>query len=125
MTFHRFLHPALALPLAFPLVLCLLLIGLAMHGVAPISAQGPDTFAVKGRVSNGTSGGPVPSNLPINLHAVAQEAGRVATHNTTTDDEGKFTFEAVAPLGSDGSYVLVMDYADMRYSELLESDALG
>ncbi len=125
MTFHRFLHPALALPLAFPLVLCLLLIGLALHGVDPIAAQGLDTFAVKGRVSNGTSRGPVPSNLPITLHAVAQEVGRVATYNTTTDEEGKFTFEAVAPLGSDGSYVLVMDYADMRYIELLDSAALA
>ena len=125
MTFHRFLHPALGLPLAFPMVLCLLLISSAMHGSAPIAAQAPDTLAVKGKVSNGTSGGQVPSNLPVTLHAIAQDAGRVATYNTATDEEGGFTFEEIAPLGSDGSYVLVMDYADMRYSELLDSGALA
>ena len=125
MNLHSFLHPALVLPLAFPLVLCLLLISLVMHGAAPVAAQVPDTFAVKGKVSNGTIGGQVPSNLPVTLHAIAQDAGRVATYNTATDEEGEFTFEAITPLGSDGSYVLVMDYADMRYSELLDSYALA
>ena len=123
-TFHNFLHPALALPLAFPLVLCLLLISLAMHGTSVVEAQEPETVTVAGRAINGTGGGDIPAALPITLHAVDQVEGRVATYNATTDEDGNFAFSDVAPLVS-GSYALVMDYAGMRYSELLVPDDLS
>ena len=124
MTFHSFPHPALALPLAFPLVLCLLLIGIIMHEESVIEAQGPGTISVTGQAVNGTDGGETPASLPITLHAIDQVAGSVATYNATTDAGGGFTFNSVVPLAG-GSYALVMDYADMRYSELLETADLA
>ena len=124
MSFHNFLHPALALPLAFPLVLCLLLISLSMLGPTILLAQGTETITVEGQAVNGTGGGAMPSTLPISLHAIDQIAGRVATYSATTDERGRFAFNDVIPL-SGGSYALVMDYEGMRYSELLESGDLS
>ena len=124
MTLHSFPHPALALPLAFPLVLCLLLITMAFRGAPTISAQEPEAFTVNGAAVNRTDGGPIPASMPISLHAIDPVAGRVATYNGTTDDQGKFAFDNVTPV-SGGSYVLVMDYEGMRYSELLESTDMG
>lgn len=120
MTFHSLAHPSPALPLA----LCLLLIALAIHTPTTINAQGAETTKVQGVVVNGTEGGPIPASLPVSLHAIDPVAGRVATYNATTGREGGFAFEEVAPV-TGGSYVLVMDYEGMRYSELLESEDLG
>ena len=113
-----------ALPLAFPLVVCLLMIGVALHTPDSLRAQEPETVIVQGIASNGTDGGPVPANMPITLHAIDQVAGRVATYTSTIDPNGAFTFREVKPLAG-GSYVLVMDYEGMRYSELLESEELA
>ena len=123
MKLHVFLHRGLTLPFAFLLAFCLLLVGLALPNVPALAAQGPGTLTVRGQVVNGTEGGDVPSLLPVTLHAVDQVQGRVATYNGTTDERGSFLFQEVEPLGG-GSYVLVTDYAGMRYSELLESDDL-
>ncbi|MDE2938138.1 MAG: hypothetical protein OXR67_04370 [Chloroflexota bacterium] len=124
MTFHSFLHPAWALPLAFPLVLCLLLITLALHSGTTVSAQGSETVKVEGVAINGTEGSPIPASFPVSLHTIDPVAGRVATYNATTDSQGRFAFEEVSTVAG-GSYVLVMDYEGMRYSELLESDDLS
>ena len=119
MSLHGFPHPAPVIHLAFPLALCLLLIAVAAHGPDTLHAQGPETVTIAGSAVNGTAGGAVPADLPVTLHAIDGVAGRVATYDATTDGEGVFAFEGVSPLPG-GSYVLVMDFAGMRYSSLLE-----
>ena len=103
---------------AFVLGLLILLTAAAYGGTIPgIAAQ--ESVSVQGIAVNGTAGGAVPTDLPIMLHAIDPAAGRVATQETTTDAAGRFAFAAVAaPPG--GSFVLVMDYAGMRYNSLLE-----
>ncbi len=103
---------------AFVLGLLILLTAAAYGGTIPgIAAQ--ESVSVQGKAVNGTAGGVVPADLPIMLHAIDPAAGRVATQETTTDAAGRFAFAAVAaPPG--GSFVLVMDYAGMRYNSLLE-----
>ncbi len=120
MTVHSFAHPTLAIPLA----LCLLLITLAMHTPETAGAQGPETIRVEGIAINGTEGGPVPAALSISLHAIDPIAGRVATYNATTDSKGRYAFEEVATIAG-GSFVLVMDYEGMRYSELVDTANLA
>ena len=124
MTLHSFPHSALALPLALPLIFCLLLIVLAMHGPSTLLAQSPDVASVRGGLVNGTEGGETPSGLPVTLHAIDSLEGRVASYNATSDEAGNFLFEGVARVDG-GSYVLVADYHGMRYSELLESGNLA
>ena len=124
MSFHGFPHPPLALLLAFPLLLCLLLTGLAAHVPRPILAQGADSFSFQGVLENGTEGGEVPSGLPVTLHAVDSLEGKVASYNATSGEDGSFIFENVARVDG-GSYVLVADYDGMRYSELVEPADLG
>ena len=119
MTVHILPHPAPVLLLA----LCLLLIAVAFHSTTSVNAQAPESMDVQGTAVNGTPGGPAPSSIPMSLHAIDPVAGRVATYSSTTDDEGKFAFDNVLPVAG-GSYVLVMDYEGMRYSELLESTDL-
>ena len=124
MTSHSFPHPALALPLAIPLVLCLLLIALSFHTPTTAYAQDAEVVKVQGVAVNGTEDSPIPASLTISLHAIDPVAGRVATYSATTDSEGKFAFDKVDRVAG-GSYVLVMDYQGMRYSELLESADLA
>ncbi|MYC29824.1 MAG: carboxypeptidase regulatory-like domain-containing protein [Chloroflexi bacterium] len=124
MSFHPLPDRAIGLPLVFTLALCLLFAGLALHGPSPLLAQVPEEFSISGHAVNGTAGGSVPGNLPVDLHAIDGLAGRVATYNATTDDEGAFSFEGIAPIPG-GSYVLVMDFDGMRYSSLLEGDEVG
>ena len=124
MAFRSFSYSARALPLAYCLVLCLLLAAMTFRSATTLNAQGNEAVKVQGIAVNGTEGGRIPSSLPISLHAIDPIAGRVATYNATTDAEGKFAFEDVAPVAG-GSYVLVMDYESMRYNELLESTKLG
>lgn len=107
-----------------PLLLALALLLLAAAGYAAIPPETaaqetpPATINIRGAAVNGTAGGLVPANLPLTLHAIDPTAGRVATAETVTDGQGNFRFAAVAaPAG--GSYVLVMDYAGMRYNSLL------
>ena len=103
---------------AFVLGLLILLTAAAYSGTIPgIAAQ--ESVSVQGMAVNGTAGRAVPADLPIMLHVIDPAAGRVATQETTTDADGRFAFAAVAaPPG--GSFVLVMDYAGMRYNSLLE-----
>ena len=108
---------------------CLAVAGLGVGhpaGGHPAWAQDPaaGTVVVAGVVENGTAGGDIPANLPLTLHSVDPAAGRVATLETTTDDQAAFRFDA-PPLPAGGSYVLVMDYAGMRYSSLLEERPRG
>ena len=124
MTLQPSPRPARLLRLVFLPLLCLLLLTLALFPPASLAAQGPEAITLSGRVVNGTEGGEIPATLPITLHAIDSLAGRVATYNGMTDEQGGFTFGAVAPLNG-GSYVLVMDYAGMRYSELLEAADLS
>lgn len=112
----------------FLLGLVMLLLAAGGYGAAPpeMAAQErpPATISVQGVAVNGTAGGAIPANLPITLHAIDPTAGRVATAETTTDGQGNFRFEDVAaPAG--GSYVLVMDYAGMRYNSLLAAADLA
>lgn len=107
-----------------PFLLALALFLLAAAGYAAIPPETaaqetpPDTINIRGATVNGTAGGLVPANMPLTLHAIDPTAGRVATAETVTDGQGNFRFAAVAaPAG--GSYVLVMDYAGMRYNSLL------
>ena len=88
-------------------------------GGAPAGAE---MVAVQGLVVNGTGGGATPAEQPITLHTIDRAAGRVATAEATTDAAGRFRFEDVA-IRDGRNYVLVMDYAGMRYSELLEPGA--
>lgn len=109
------------------LALLLLLAAAGGYGLRPpeMAAQEspPATLNVHGAAVNGTAGGAVPAHLPITLHAIDPVAGRVATVETATDGQGNFRFAALAaPAG--GSYVLVMDYAGMRYNSLLTAAEL-
>ena len=110
--------------MAFPLALCLALTVMVMAGPALIWAQEPEAFSISGNAVNGTTGGSVPGDLPVDLHVIDGVAGRVATYNATTDEEGAFTFDGITPIPG-GSYVLVMDFDGMRYSSLLEGDDVG
>ena len=114
------------MPTAFLLVICLVLVAivLGMGRPASLSAQEAGEFSISGNAVNGTAGGSVPGNLPVDLHAIDGLAGRVATYNATTDDAGAFSFEGITPIPG-GSYVLVMDFDGMRYSSLLEGDGVG
>lgn len=109
--------------MAFTLALGLALVVLALLVPGPLLAQEPDKFSISGDAVNGTAGGAVPGNLPVDLHAIDGLAGRVATYNATTDEAGAFEFEGITPVPG-GSYVLVMDFDGMRYSSLLEGDDL-
>ena len=108
---------------ALVLGLVILLAAVGYGGMAPgVGAQ--ESVSVQGVAVNGTAGGAVPADLPIMLHAIDPVAGRVATVETTTDAGGRFEFTAVAaPAG--GSFVLVMDYAGMRYNSLLDAADLA
>ncbi len=123
MTVHFFHSRRLALPLMVSLFALLLMLGFSGPGLTPIFAQEPATIAVRGQVINGTDGGAVPANHPISLHVIDPLAGRVGTYDATTDGDGAFSFADVEPVDG-GSYVLVMDYEDMRYSELVEAGDL-
>ena len=106
----------------------MLLLAAGGYGAAPPFAAAqetpPATVSVQGLAVNGTAGGAIPADLPITLHAIDPTAGRVATAETATDGQGNFRFEEVtAPAG--GSYVLVMDYAGMRYNSLLAAADLA
>jgi hypothetical protein len=116
-------HPALAVLPVLCLVLYLLLFAMVFYPPAIVNAQGSGAVKVQGIAVNGTERGAIPASAPISLHAIDPVAGRVATYNSATDEEGRFVFEEVAPVAG-GSYVVVMDYAGMRYSELLESSEL-
>ncbi len=118
----------------------ILLMCAALSGSAILSVQGTqaqendlqnqDTAAeaerigVQGVAVNGTAGGETPANMPITLHSIDRVAGRVATVEATTDQNGGFRFDQVTLLAG-GSYVLVMDYAGMRYNALLEPAELA
>ena len=119
MILHQHDHPALALPLTFSMFVCLLLMGLHIYNPPILDAQGPETISVAGKIVNGTAGGNIPTGADIALHAIDGDAGGVATYNASSDDQGSFLFEGVVPLAG-GSYVLVMDYAGMRYNSLIE-----
>lgn len=108
---------------ALVLRLVILLAAVGYGGtLAEVGAQ--ESVSVRGVAVNGTAGGAVPADLPIMLHAIDPAAGRVATVETVTDAGGRFEFAAVAaPAG--GSFVLVMDYAGMRYNSLLEAGDLA
>lgn len=125
MSFQPFLRAPLrvhmVLLLGMFLALCLLLAVIAVRGPDPLLAQQPVEFSISGKAVNGTAGGSVPGNLPVALHAIDGLAGRVATYNATTDEEGAFVFEGITPIPG-GSYVLVMDFDGMRYSSLLDGD---
>lgn len=124
-------------PLARALTLTLLLY-LAAAGAGLLPAQetlaqetdagaadsGVEEVVVRGFAVNGTAGGAIPADRPITLHTIDRTAGRVATAETTTDPAGGFRFEDV-PLLEGRSYVLVMDYAGMRYNSRLEPAALA
>ena len=96
---------------------------LAAQETADGGATAPTALTVQGVAVNGTEGGGIPANRPITLHVIDPLAGRVATAEAVTDERGAFSFEDVTPVAG-GSYVLVMDYADMRYNSLLGSTAL-
>ena len=97
---------------------------LAQETDAGAAGAGTEGVAVQGFAVNGTAGGEIPAGRPITLHTIDRTAGRVATTETTTDPAGGFRFEDV-PLLEERSYVLVMDYAGMRYNSLLEPAALA
>ena len=109
----------MALTLVLPVAVCLLLMGSNLLDTQTLDAQGPETLNVAGKIVNGTAGGNIPTGADIALHAIDGDAGGVATYNAATDDLGNFLFEGVVPLAG-GSYVLVMDYAGMRYNSLIE-----
>lgn len=109
---------------AFILGLTLLWAAVGGYGGAVPGIGAQESVSVRGAAVNGTAGGSVPADLPIMLHAIDPTAGRVATAETVTDGGGGFEFAAVAaPAG--GSFVLVMDYAGMRYNSLLEAGDLA
>ena len=95
--------------------------GVNLLSVQAAAAQ--ETVTVQGVAVNGTAGGEAPANLPVTLHSIDPVAGRVAAVEATTDDSGGFRFDEVALLDR-ARYVLVMDYAGMRYNSLLEPEAL-
>ena len=117
-------YSALAIPLTFPMLVCLLLMGLDMYNPSMLDAQGLETISVAGKIVNGTAGGDVPTGADIALHAIDGDAGGVATYNATSDEQGNFLFEGVVPLAG-GNYVLVMDYAGMRYNALIDGEESG
>ena len=115
--------PGLWRPLAALVLGLVILLAAVYGGMAPgVGAQ--ESISVQGIAVNGTAGGAIPADLPIMLHTIDPVAGRVATVETTTDAGGGFEFAAVAaPAG--GSFVLVMDYAGMRYNSLLDAADLA
>lgn len=113
----------MALTLVLPVVVCLLLMGSHLLDIQTLDAQGPETVNVAGKIVNGTAGGNLPTGADVALHAIDGDAGGVATYNATTDNLGNFLFEGVVPLAG-GSYVLVMDYAGMRYNALIVGEAI-
>ncbi|MCH9018098.1 MAG: carboxypeptidase regulatory-like domain-containing protein, partial [Chloroflexi bacterium] len=85
----------------------------------PGSAQ--EVVSIKGRVVNGTSGAEAPGALPVLLLATDQDGRVAATAQGLTDDTGGFEFGDL-PLLDAGQYIFSVDYAGVRYGEVLSPE---
>ncbi len=97
-----------------------LLLSLGMILPAMALAQGPQV--VTGKLTNGTSDGPVPAGVEVTLHAV-QSSASVETKVAETDEEGEFEIE-VPMLDDAVSYVVSLTYEGAIYGRPLDFSGL-
>jgi mono/diheme cytochrome c family protein len=93
---------------------------LSFDYISPELMRAEGTGAVTGVVSNGTSGAPLPPDLPIVLHGF--DGLEEAVTLTTTTVEGAFHFDAV-PYRAGRRFIATTTYAEVLYgSEVLAFD---
>ena len=81
-------------------------------GGAEVWAQEPGTLS--GQVRNGTADGPAPGGVEVMLRYVGPDAG-VHDLQTTTSDDGSFTFEGLPESGS-AAFFLGVTYQGVSYT---------
>ena len=109
------------LPVRCGIFAALIAVALALAALIPaaLSAQSPEPASVSGVLVNGTGGGATPSDIPVLLHVFAGAGGAVETRETLSDADGRFQFDDVPPLPSEGSAALVVSYGGAAYRRVL------
>jgi hypothetical protein len=75
-----------------------------------------ETITITGQVTNGTSGGDVPSDLELTLFVITSDSSQ--QFETTADEDGAYTFVNV-PLQPDSNYVITTAYRDRIFTSPL------
>ena len=83
----------------------------------------PDTVAVSGTITNGTTSGSVPADLPVSLFIFDAEFNRQQIDGSA-DANGNFSFADV-PFNVDNTYAVTTTYRDTVFAtDLLANDSL-
>ena len=98
-----------------------LIVAIWLVGAAGITAQ-EETFAVQGRVVNGTQEGGEVSGLTVVLHRDTENG--VLTRDAVTDEAGSYSFDEI-PLDTDSLYGVSVVYQGAIYAEAVEQSAGG
>jgi hypothetical protein len=87
--------------------------GLSLEYAEPGAPPRTRTGAIAGRVTNGSAGGSVPANFPVQLIG-ADETGIVLTRTATVQSDGRFEFADV-PYTLRQQFAVTADYQSVAY----------
>lgn len=95
---------------------------LALLAIGPAGARAQEAINnpvnIRGTVATGTQDSTLPPEIPVLLLVSDTTGGLVATDQTTTSQEGRFSFDQV-PQIEGATYALSVDYAGIFYSTSL------
>jgi len=83
----------------------------AIPTAAPAATQ--NVGSIRGQVTNGTEGGPVPADLEVTLHGL-EGADEVLSETTTVESDGRFAFEGLEVI-SGRLFNVTVDYHGVSY----------